>query len=155
MKRLSLILILFLVSFSSSFAQDKASDLKKLFGLMKSEEMVDKMTQNLIPLFRKQAEENIKGEDEKEKFNVFMDFMMGELKSMTMKMVNEDMVVIYDKHFTHQEIKDLIRFYESPTGKKMIEKTPVVMKEFMEAMMSKHLPEFKKKMAEKAAELKG
>lgn len=155
MKRLSLILILFLVSFSSSFAQDKASDLKKLFELIKSEEMVDKMTQNLIPLFRKQAEENIKGEDEKEKFNVFMDFMMGELKSMTMKMVNEDMVVIYDKHFTHQEIKDLIRFYESPTGKKMIEKTPVVMKEFMEAMMSKHLPEFKKKMAEKAAELKG
>ena len=38
-------------------------------------------------------------------------------------------VPIYDKHFTHQEIKDLIAFYGSPTGKKAIAVLPQVMEE--------------------------
>ena len=34
------------------------------------------------------------------------------------------MVPIYDKHFTHNDIGELIRFYESPIGKKFLEVTP-------------------------------
>jgi hypothetical protein len=39
----------------------------------------------------------------------------------------------YEKHFTHDEIKELIKFYESPVGKKMIAVQPQVMQESMVA----------------------
>ncbi|MBA4850014.1 DUF2059 domain-containing protein [Emticicia sp. BO119] len=42
-------------------------------------------------------------------------------------------IPIYDKHYSHQEIIDMIKFYESPTGKKMVEKTPLIVAESMEA----------------------
>ena len=36
----------------------------------------------------------------------------------------DDMVelsyAIWDKHFTHQEIRELIRFYQTPVGQKII-----------------------------------
>ncbi|HET9228001.1 MAG TPA: DUF2059 domain-containing protein [Thermoanaerobaculia bacterium] len=40
-------------------------------------------------------------------------------------------IPIYDKHFTHEEIKGLIAFYESPLGSKLIEKLPAVTQESM------------------------
>ncbi len=49
----------------------------------------------------------------------------------------DDMVeltyTIWDKHFTHQEIRDLIRFYQTPTGQKIIRETPVIQQESLVA----------------------
>lgn len=42
-------------------------------------------------------------------------------------------IPIYEKHFTHDEIKGLLEFYESPLGKKTLEKMPLVTAECMEA----------------------
>ncbi|UTA70081.1 MULTISPECIES: DUF2059 domain-containing protein [Emticicia] len=42
-------------------------------------------------------------------------------------------IPIYDKHFSHQEIRDMIIFYETPTGKKLVEKTPMLLTESMNA----------------------
>lgn len=39
---------------------------------------------------------------------------------------------IYDKHFTEQELKDLLAFYTSPTGQKAIQVMPDLLKEGME-----------------------
>ena len=36
---------------------------------------------------------------------------------------------IWDKHFTHQEVADLIRFYETPTGGSIIHETPAIQQE--------------------------
>ena len=40
-------------------------------------------------------------------------------------------VPVYVKHYTHEEIKGLIVFYETPLGKKVIQVTPAVMQESM------------------------
>jgi hypothetical protein len=40
---------------------------------------------------------------------------------------------IWDKHFTGQEIRDLIRFYQSPTGQKIIRETPALQQESLAA----------------------
>ncbi|MFB3813574.1 MAG: DUF2059 domain-containing protein [Terriglobales bacterium] len=49
----------------------------------------------------------------------------------------EDMIeltyTIWDKHFTHQEIRDLIRFYQTPTGQKIIRETPLIQQESLVA----------------------
>ena len=39
---------------------------------------------------------------------------------------------LYDKYFTEQELKDLIEFYKSPTGKKATEVVPKLLAESME-----------------------
>ena len=38
---------------------------------------------------------------------------------------------VYDKYFTHQEIKELMAFYETPSGKKAILVLPTVINEAM------------------------
>lgn len=43
----------------------------------------------------------------------------------------ELVIPIYERHFTHDEIKELIAFYESRLGKKLIEKLPHIMQESM------------------------
>ena len=40
-------------------------------------------------------------------------------------------VPIYNKYFTHQDIKELINFYDSPIGKKMIKVEPYILQESM------------------------
>jgi len=42
-----------------------------------------------------------------------------------------DCVPVYAKYYTHDEIKQFIKFYESPLGKKMVETTPLIMNETM------------------------
>jgi hypothetical protein len=38
-------------------------------------------------------------------------------------------IPIYDKYFSHDDIKEMIRFYESPIGRKMLEVTPLLSQE--------------------------
>lgn len=39
---------------------------------------------------------------------------------------------VYDKYFTQDEIREIIKFYESPVGKKTIQNMPSLMREAME-----------------------
>ncbi len=42
-------------------------------------------------------------------------------------------VPIYAKHYTNNDIKELIAFYRTPIGKKVIEKQSIIMQESMAA----------------------
>jgi hypothetical protein len=43
------------------------------------------------------------------------------------------MVAIYDKHYTHEEIREMLSHYETPLGKKIIATTPVMMQESLQS----------------------
>ncbi len=54
------------------------------------------------------------------------------------KQITEDAFIqmimpIYDKHFSHQEINELIAFYKTPIGQKSTKELPLVMQESMTA----------------------
>jgi len=49
------------------------------------------------------------------------------------KQMEDDMVPIYQNHFTHAEILQLTAFYSSPVGQKMLSEMPAVLTEFMQA----------------------
>jgi len=148
MKKLLLFFMLAIACTMHVVAQDKATDLKKLIELMDSEKMIDGMIGNMAPMLKQQAAGKVQGS----KADEFSDFLMAELKKLTNKLVNEEIVTIYDQHFTHEEIKDLIKFYESSTGKKMIEKTPEISMDLMNSMM-KYMPEFQEALTKKMEEL--
>jgi len=46
----------------------------------------------------------------------------------------EAIMPAYQHHFSHREVEELIRFYSSPVGRKLIAETPSVMAESMDAM---------------------
>jgi hypothetical protein len=53
--------------------------------------------------------------------------------------VNElvvQMMPLYKKHFTDEDLKELITFYESPAGKKLVAETPLLTKETMQISQS-------------------
>ena len=154
MKKLLLLSIMTIAFATTAVAQDKAADIKKLFELMKTDKMMDSMMQNMMPMILKTASDRIKGEDEKEKFNQYTNFVTDEMKGLTKKIMNEEMPKIYEKHFDQKDIKVLINFFESATGQKMLEKTPEITKEMMTSMTTKYLPEFQQKIETKIEELK-
>ncbi len=55
-------------------------------------------------------------------------------------MIEEISMELYDKHFSEAEIKDLIAFYGSPTGKKSIEVMPRMFAESMTSTIEKVKP---------------
>lgn len=59
----------------------------------------------------------------------------------------EMVVPIYEKYFTHKEIKQLIAFYESPIGKKLLKVQPQIMMESIAAG-----EEWGKKLVQRAME---
>jgi hypothetical protein len=77
-------------------------------------------------------------------FNTKMRSMMLIVKEISTKLINEDMVVLYDKYFSQAEINDFISFYKTPSGQKMINMTPDIQKDLMTVMMQKYMPEMQK-----------
>ena len=97
----------------------KSDDIQKLMELMGTKAMGQQMMQTMGESL------NAVGSPVAEDF--FKDFMsevnFAELIELT--------IPIYDKHFSHDDIKQMIAFYQSPIGKKMRQKQPVIMKESM------------------------
>lgn len=52
-------------------------------------------------------------------------------KEMDVNELTELVVPIYDRHLTHQDVKQLIAFYESPVGRKLLGVQPLIVGESM------------------------
>jgi uncharacterized protein len=73
-------------------------------------------------------------------------------KYMSWSAMKEDMVQLYAREFTEKELKELAKFYQTPIGRKTIEKMPQLMGASMEIgqrRMQEHLPELQQAIAEK------
>jgi len=121
MQKIFLPLIFIVLSFSG-YSQDseKIKDIKKMLELTGSGKMGIQVMQNLLTSFKK----SFPDVDEK-----FWDDFMREIKPEDLDAL---IIPIYDKYYTEEEIKQLIKFYNSPIGKKSIDKMPAIMQESME-----------------------
>ncbi|MEC4114380.1 DUF2059 domain-containing protein [Myroides pelagicus] len=106
------ILLAFVLCFMTqmSFAQDFKSDTKKYMDMSGQFKIFEKLTSQL--------EENVP-QEKKAEFNK-------ELQS-SLNLLMDKMAEMYMTEFTHQDIKELIKFYESPLGKKLSSKSGVLM----------------------------
>ena len=68
-----------------------------------------------------------------------------EMQSMMDYVLNKQ-AELYDKHFTEQEIDDILNFYKTPAGKKIIEETPKITKELFTDLMENYYPDMIKRM---------
>lgn len=154
MRKLIFALAFCFIAYSIGYSQTKQESVKELFQLMRSDSLTDKMFATTIPAMLKQMQGQIKDSATLARSNELRNSMMQTVKEVSKKMINEDMVSLYDKYFTQNEINDLISFYKTPTGQKFIKVTPEIQKEIMTVMFQKYIPEMQKSLKAKAEELK-
>ncbi len=102
---------------SSPASPAKVEDIRKLLELTGSRGMVNQMKVQLMDQFR-QASPNLPKE--------MFDEMLAEMKPEDLE---EAIIPIYVKHFSESDIKQLIAFYESPFGRKVMHEMPQIMEE--------------------------
>jgi len=91
---------------------DQDADLNKLINIFFNKNM---LLESLNQSFE-QLEEPIDIKDVTDKIS----------EKLSSASVRDQLKELYSKHYTADEISQLAKFYESPLGKKCIEKTPVV-----------------------------
>ncbi|GEM_PF-343385 len=132
MKKTIIVSIILSITTLTVFSQTKQESIKELFYLMKTESMFDK----LVFPFQSVQKDSIS--------KVITSTLMNSFKPIFKKIMYEDMVGIYDKYYTQNEIKDLIKFYKSKTGKKLLNLTPEIQNDIMKIVQTKYLGEFMK-----------
>ena len=116
-----------LLALITSFAFSQSTDnyklsLKKLLQLSGTENSYKGAIVQMTAMF-KQQQPNVPTE--------FWDEFAAEANKDAFNMLFNLMLPIYQKHLTEKDLLDIITFYETPTGKKYAEKTPLIMQESM------------------------
>lgn len=121
MKQLSL-LILLIVLTTTSYSQtsSKTENIKKLLELTGAKKLGVQVAQTLVNSFK---ESGTTAPD---------DFWNKFLKEMDSDTLIKMTVPIYEKYYSDKEIMQLIDFYKSEIGKKVVQVTPMIMQESMQ-----------------------
>lgn len=131
---------------------DKRDKIKNLFVVMQQDSLIIKtlemtataMVNNMSTLVKNNPEYGDGSADGSKFMERLMEITMRHTRDLSLRMLNKDMVDVYDKYFTSEEIDDLIHFYKSKTGKKMIQQTPLMAKEIMEITGVKYQTELQR-----------
>jgi hypothetical protein len=114
------------------------ADVERYFQLAKSNDMMKKLMASMTQSIQRMTHEQyLKHQDElppgyEAKMNAMMNDMFN---NMPMDEMMEAMVPAYQKHFTKGDIDNLVAFYSSPTGAKLLRELPAIMAESMRDMM--------------------
>ena len=136
MKKLFIIVMLiFSVSITGFSAEtSKQKKIKELFQVMDIQATTNEMSQMVL------NDEGNMNLSKNQKAT-----LQKEMKSMMDYVLNKQ-AELYDRHFTEQEIDDILNFYKTPAGKKVIEETPKITKELFTDLMENYYPDMIKRM---------
>lgn len=139
-----------------SYSEDKSKreSVEKLLILMNVESIIDTMYSQMEQLMVGMGQQLGVKPSEQEIFDKFMSKTVSIMKKeMSWAKMKEPMMQIYLKHYSEKEIQDMVVFYNSESGKSMIQKMPEVMKDSM-LLSQKMVKDFIPKMQEMSEELK-
>ena len=122
-----------------SYSQKKEQSIRELLVVMHQDSLTNKVLKASITPLLLIEQDLIKREWMRAKF---VD-AAPRIEEMNRKFVKNEVVPVYDRHFTHREVKGLIRFYTSKVGKKFLSVTPSMTGELMKILMEKYLPEMR------------
>lgn len=104
----------------------------QLLGLMD----VEKNLQQSLDMVKKMQMEQIKnmvptGQDASKAQEMQTKIMNLVASEMSWEKLSRDYTAIYAETFTEEELRGMVEFYQSPVGRKLIEKTPELMRRSM------------------------
>jgi uncharacterized protein len=108
----------------------KDADIRALLDLVGARDQV----QDSVRLTAEQYRGNLLASvPNNEKGQAFINTTLNEyVKRYDFDHVNEQLVVLYDKHYSDEEIKGLLQFYGSPLGQKVAAESPKIFREIQE-----------------------
>jgi len=107
----------------------KEADIRSLLELVGAKDAIEDAAGNATEQYRQKVIESSANTDRAQAFvNTYLaDFQ----KKFDANAVNDELVGIYDKHFSDEEIKGLLEFYGSPLGQKVAAELPKVNREVL------------------------
>jgi uncharacterized protein len=166
MKRFLIAITLCVAFCSAALAQQtdpdapaSAADIQTYLETMHSHDMMKQMMQAMSkPTHQMVHEHYLKSKDTlpadfESQMNKITD---DTLAAMPMDEMMQAMVPVYQRHLSKRNVDDLIAFYSSPTGQKMLKEMPGIMAEAMQIvmpMMTKQMDAMKQHIDEQVYEL--
>lgn len=152
-------LLLSVIVTSSSFADEDSHKRAalELLEVANTKEMLDQMMSSISDMMEQQFKslklppegEEAAAAFQREIIDWFSEFFVWE-------QMRDLYVDIYVDVFTEDELKELIRFYQSPLGQKVLKKMPELMQKSIEktqAILQDKMPEFQKRLQKTITEL--
>ena len=133
MKKLFIItMLVFTINITVFSAETpKQKKIKELFQVMDIQAATNEMSEMIL--------------NDTDSMKLSKNQMQKEMQSMMDYVLNKQ-AELYDRHFTEQEIDDILNFYKTPAGKKIIEETPKITKELFTDLMENYYPDMIKRM---------
>lgn len=133
MKKLMVLFFGLSVSFASIANESKRESVEALLHAANADAMVDSIYAQMDQVFAGMGQQLGVEPDQQEAFDHYIakvvELMKEELSWDKMK---KPMIDIYLEHYTEKEIQDILNFYQSESGRSMVEKMPAVMKDSMQ-----------------------
>lgn len=109
----------------------KDSDIRALLELVGARDQVQDSVRQIAEQYREKLLATVPNN---EKGQAFVNTTINEYeKKYDVDRVTEQLIVLYDKHYTSDEIKGLLQFYGSPLGQKVASESPKIFREIQEA----------------------
>ena len=138
----SLSLVLFFVCFgwaqaAPADAPAGKEDIQKLFATLHLSEMMQNVMTASMQQQKQITHDALKKkmpsmtDDEFKRMDAFIDEFA---KGIDLNGMLDDMIPVYQRHLTKQDVDSMLVFYNSPTGQKLLREQPAMMSEGMQAM---------------------
>jgi uncharacterized protein len=106
---------------------DKEADIRSLMELVGARDMVQDGIDTSTDQYRERLLATVPNNEKGQAFvNAFVDAYQ---KKVDVDHVSDQLVGVYDRHFTDDEIKGLLQFYGSPLGQKVAAEMPKISRE--------------------------
>jgi hypothetical protein len=112
---------------------------EKLLLLMKQDQILNQTFEQIKPMAFQQFQQMNLTEEQSLLMNKYMDKIFNVMKDeLSWDNIKEEFIQIYMTVYTKEEVQELITFYQSPIGRKTIEKIPQLMQQSM-VISQKHM----------------
>jgi|SRR5947207_994830 len=112
-------------------------DIEKLFTTLHLREMMQNLMTTSMQQSKQIARDTIKKkqpeltEEQLKRMDALMDNFV---KTLDLSGILDDVIPVYQRHLTKQDVSAMLAFYDSPTGRKILREQPAMMAEAMQAM---------------------
>jgi hypothetical protein len=110
----------------------KEADIRSLLELVGARDQVRDSMTRAAEQYREKLLETVPGNQQGQAF--VNTVIRGYEKKFDVDAVTEQLISVYDKHYTDDEIKGLLQFYGSPLGQKVAGESPKIGREIQESI---------------------
>ncbi len=133
----------------------KEADIQRLMDMMGTKKMINQMVPAMTTQMKTVFQKNLPSDERSGKI---LDFAMAKVQArLNSGEYQELFVSIYDKYFTTEDIKDLIQFYDSRVGRKLVAVLPQISQDAMAVSFhwyQEMVPEIQKEIERQFPEIK-